>query len=284
MILTRCSFCGTAFRVNPEQLRLRHGQVRCGHCQAIFNALDLLEEGQEFYDLLQKTTATPIPEVPVPTLDPIPPVREGQGKTQSRPERKEPTVAAPLPKVGGAKSRTTPTPTPPPMAPLEVPPKNELVNLTPRVSRRWPYVLITLIFSCLLLGQLAYAYRTLLVSHYPVFSLLFKTLRIPVPLARVTELVTIDSSDLEIDKERHQYLFMATLKNQASYPQDWPLLELALTDAKGTPLTRRVLSPADYLPPQSPRAFEAQGEMTTKLWLSAKGVNARSYSLYLFYP
>lgn len=44
MILTRCPNCGTVFRVTPEQLRVRHGQVRCGSCFATFNALAELTE------------------------------------------------------------------------------------------------------------------------------------------------------------------------------------------------------------------------------------------------
>lgn len=44
MILTRCPNCRTVFRVTPEQLRVRHGQVRCGSCYATFNALSELSE------------------------------------------------------------------------------------------------------------------------------------------------------------------------------------------------------------------------------------------------
>lgn len=35
---TRCPGCATVFRVTPEQLALREGQVRCGHCRAVFDA------------------------------------------------------------------------------------------------------------------------------------------------------------------------------------------------------------------------------------------------------
>lgn len=52
-MLTRCPACRTAFRVRPEQLRLRHGRVRCGHCQRPFNALDFL---------LEEATAAALPE------------------------------------------------------------------------------------------------------------------------------------------------------------------------------------------------------------------------------
>ncbi|MEO9161125.1 MAG: DUF3426 domain-containing protein [Casimicrobiaceae bacterium] len=37
---TRCPGCGTVFRVTAEQLKLREGQVRCGHCRAVFDAND----------------------------------------------------------------------------------------------------------------------------------------------------------------------------------------------------------------------------------------------------
>ena len=38
--LTRCPGCRTVFRVTPEQLALREGQVRCGRCRAVFDAND----------------------------------------------------------------------------------------------------------------------------------------------------------------------------------------------------------------------------------------------------
>jgi predicted Zn finger-like uncharacterized protein len=37
---TRCPGCDTIFRVTAEQLALREGQVRCGHCRAVFDAND----------------------------------------------------------------------------------------------------------------------------------------------------------------------------------------------------------------------------------------------------
>ena len=42
---SRCPNCQTVFRITPEQMKARAGKVRCGQCQAVFNALDsLLEE------------------------------------------------------------------------------------------------------------------------------------------------------------------------------------------------------------------------------------------------
>jgi predicted Zn finger-like uncharacterized protein len=41
-LATRCPNCETIFRLQETQLALRGGLVRCGHCQAVFNAHDSL--------------------------------------------------------------------------------------------------------------------------------------------------------------------------------------------------------------------------------------------------
>jgi predicted Zn finger-like uncharacterized protein len=41
-LATRCSACGTMFRVVQDQLRVSEGWVRCGRCDTVFNALDAL--------------------------------------------------------------------------------------------------------------------------------------------------------------------------------------------------------------------------------------------------
>lgn len=41
-LATRCSSCGTVFRVVQDQLKVSEGWVRCGRCQQVFNALEAL--------------------------------------------------------------------------------------------------------------------------------------------------------------------------------------------------------------------------------------------------
>ncbi|OMG53102.1 hypothetical protein BJN45_12780 [Azonexus hydrophilus] len=57
---SRCPACGTVFRVTSEQLRLKAGKVRCGHCQTVFNA----------FDHLQVETAAAPDDLQVPDLPP----------------------------------------------------------------------------------------------------------------------------------------------------------------------------------------------------------------------
>ncbi len=41
-LATRCTACGTVFRVVQDQLKVSEGWVRCGRCNAVFNALEAL--------------------------------------------------------------------------------------------------------------------------------------------------------------------------------------------------------------------------------------------------
>lgn len=41
-LATRCTECGTVFRVVQDQLKVSEGWVRCGRCSAVFNALENL--------------------------------------------------------------------------------------------------------------------------------------------------------------------------------------------------------------------------------------------------
>lgn len=57
LLATRCPFCETVFRLKSEQLALRRGLVRCGHCQEVFDATTSLYDLPEGADF---SSATPI--------------------------------------------------------------------------------------------------------------------------------------------------------------------------------------------------------------------------------
>ena len=57
LLATRCPFCETVFRLQPAQLALRRGLVRCGHCQQVFDASSGLYEHTEGADF---STAVPV--------------------------------------------------------------------------------------------------------------------------------------------------------------------------------------------------------------------------------
>ena len=60
-LATRCTSCGTAFRVVQDQLKVSEGWVRCGRCDVVFNALEGLfdlERGQVSASSLADDEAT----------------------------------------------------------------------------------------------------------------------------------------------------------------------------------------------------------------------------------
>ncbi|MEX3962382.1 zinc-ribbon and DUF3426 domain-containing protein [Paraburkholderia sp. EG286B] len=57
LLATRCPFCETVFRIQPTQLAVRRGLVRCGHCQEAFDASGSLYEMPEGGDF---TRAVPV--------------------------------------------------------------------------------------------------------------------------------------------------------------------------------------------------------------------------------
>jgi predicted Zn finger-like uncharacterized protein len=43
MLITTCTQCLARFRVSPQQLNAKQGQVRCGHCGKVFSGFEALE-------------------------------------------------------------------------------------------------------------------------------------------------------------------------------------------------------------------------------------------------
>ncbi|MEN3113288.1 DUF3426 domain-containing protein [Uliginosibacterium paludis] len=67
MLTTRCPHCSTVFRIRPEQLSVRGGRVRCGHCQQAFSALSHLEEMEDEAGLPPNPVPPVSPSVAAPT-------------------------------------------------------------------------------------------------------------------------------------------------------------------------------------------------------------------------
>ena len=65
-LATRCTSCGTAFRVVQDQLKVSDGWVRCGRCAAVFNATESLFD----LDALAPAGPTPPPAPPPPSPPP----------------------------------------------------------------------------------------------------------------------------------------------------------------------------------------------------------------------
>jgi hypothetical protein len=111
-----------------------------------------------------------------------------------------------------------------------------------------------------------------------------------VGLPRHPELMSIESSDLQADRRRDGLIVLnAVVRNRAAFAQEYPSLELTLTDAADQAVARRVLRAPEYLGP--PRADEtvARGiaggaEALVRVYFDTGALRASGYRLYLFYP
>lgn len=96
-MLTRCPACQTVFRLRPEQLRARHGEVRCGHCFNPFNALEHLV--QEAAPTAEAAPAPASPSASAPTVaqTEVPPATPSLRPTQQTSTSLPPASSPPTP-------------------------------------------------------------------------------------------------------------------------------------------------------------------------------------------
>lgn len=125
-LATRCTHCGTIFKVVQDQLKVSEGWVRCGRCHEVFNALPAL------FDL--DTEAPPPRQVPQPPQAPQTPapLTPPTAQAPARPPVSSPVAPNPPGNQPPSWSRTQPagldtppaavrTPSPPVHAPVHAP-------------------------------------------------------------------------------------------------------------------------------------------------------------------
>ena len=155
------------------------------------------------------------------------------------------------------------------------------------------WALLSLLALLTLAGQVLYRYRAEVAAMVPAtrapLAAICLRLGCRVPLPRRPELMSIDSSELQADPRREGLISLsAVIHNRAGFAQDYPALELTLTDEADRPVLRRVLRPGDYLGARSPEQL-AQGiapasETSIRVFLDTARARATGYRLYLFYP
>lgn len=288
--LTTCPHCRTTFRVGREQLAARGGDVRCGKCRRVFNARLALKPEEE-------PEAAPVHEAPEAVAEP-PPFRRGlPEKPVSPPEEAAPVEEAAveeieitaLPEAAPAEPAASPFAESgePAFAPAaaEAPPEK------PRRSLAWLWGVAALLLLLALAVQALVAFRVELAARSPAIKPLLVqlcgVLQCRVSLPRHAETLGIEGSNLQADPQRPGVLVMsAVLRSRADYAQEYPLLELTLTDTADKAVARRVFRPAEYLPRgRDPAAgMPGGGEVAVRLNLGVGDLRPVGYRLYLFYP
>lgn len=252
---TQCPECGTRFKASQAQLEAYRGMVRCGHCNAAFNAIE------------NRSSDDPSPQLDLPIVeeDLSPP----QVEAQAYPAENELPEA--IREEGYAGPETS----------LPKPVKKRLM---------WPWVVASLLLLVTLAVQAVYLFRVEIAAHLPGLKPIMveacEELHCNVPLPRNADLMSIESSNLETDPAQPGVITLSvTLRNQAPYAQDYPNLELTLTDINEGAVGRRDLHPHEYLKDAADEKSGLPGnrEKTIRLAIDASSLKAAGYRLFLYY-
>jgi predicted Zn finger-like uncharacterized protein len=156
-------------------------------------------------------------------------------------------------------------------------------------SRAWGF--LAFLAGFILVLQIIYMWRSEIVSRYPdlrpMLAAACDAAGCTLPWGRNQSALKVESSDLiEELNRRGRFLLTATIANRAPVIQDYPHIEVSLTDTGNQTLVRRVLSPAQYLgrAPERGEGMEPNSVTQINVRLESTAANAAGYHVELFYP
>ena len=305
-LATSCPACNAAFYVLPDQLAAHRGNVRCGKCEHVFNALDRLAQVAD-----EETTKKPEPSTQAPIIEEefvaadIEIIAESDVTISVEPETAIPAESQDKSaKDAGILSQEPPAIS---ITDYSIPASASILsptmmddaarNKTGKTSggsrSGFAKFLIFLLALILLLAgtaQAVYYLRSDIAARWPQYRPILEQacqyVQCKVELPMNADLIVIDDSDLQEDLDRQGLIHLyTTLINTASHAQAYPLLELTLTDVNDKPLLRRTFKPQEYLPAEADikRGVLAKQEINIKLSLTARGEAVAGYRLFVTY-
>jgi len=265
-LFTRCPSCETTFRVTTQQLQASGGQVRCGHCQKIFDAFATL------------TAQEPQPAPQDPVIPPPPLDETAKNEQHLRPD----FSAAPVSRKGE-------------LAPARPDPAATLYEWefkmpeSPRRVALWTILAFVMVTGLVL--QAVYVFRTEMMVLLPqtrsYYALICESIGCAIGLPKLSNYLHIEASDLKVVDPSHpnEIQLLLSVRNRAPVDLAYPAFELTLTNPMEQAVARRVFLPADYLSPaMQTGGLKAGTELPLQLYLDTGVVRAAGYRLYLFYP
>lgn len=139
--------------------------------------------------------------------------------------------------------------------------------------------------------EAAYGFRASIAKRYPVarpwLEATCARIGCAVPWPREEALLKLEDSELnEVPGRAGEIALGARIRNLAAFAQEYPSIQLTLSDVTGQPAVRRVLRPADYLgrPVGSGESLAAGADLAIQLRLETARMRPTGYELLLFYP
>jgi len=300
-LTTRCPRCATVFELEPEQLQIRDGLVRCGECAAVFDGHACrVVHGASSAPVRATSTS---PDANRRTA-PITPPAVLRSRTSRGALGVDPVINVHQDvhrDEDGEEDKALPDPVviadPHPYARSHVVPEfmDEYALARRRRARRlwgWAALLAVLMSGV----QALWVFRVNVVTAAPMlrpaFESLCQTLGCTVGYERRIERLTIAASSLQTAHDdgtlktgTDRLMLRVSLRNRALSAQPWPALMLELRDFADTVVVRRALLADEYLPEtMSDRVLGAGKEVSLSIPLVVTGVTISGYQIDAFYP
>ena len=309
-LATRCTFCGTVFRVVQDQLKVSEGWVRCGRCDNVFNALETL------FDLEREAPPEWIPvasqDVPISAATSIVAAAEpgaftssvgletqgsaGLGLSKPAPDSHAPDAQQPTHEVddafgfagsvaeadfsSAAHTEHSADSTPAFMRGATRPSHRQSAKSRIKLSAT------AFALACGLAGQLAHHFRDLVATRIPVTRpalMAWCTFSgCAIDAVRRIEDVAVETSALTRAPALDGFRLSVTLRNRGSMVVALPSIELSLTNTAGAVLARRTFGARDFLG-ISPR-MQVGSESVLQVTLATGMPNISGYTVEIFYP
>jgi predicted Zn finger-like uncharacterized protein len=263
-LVTLCPACGATFRVHAAQLQAHGGDVRCGHCQRIFNGFATLITVNE--------SAIEYPPQPA---------------VKSEVSAKASTFAAHA-------DNATDQPVLADWEQSDTEPESSagLFDDEPAKKSSGAWILGSVLLVLLLIGQIAFVNRTKLTmikpEIRPYVERYCEFMACTVPYPQDIRQLGIESSDLQKNPVRQPEVttMRATISNHAPFPQAFPVLQLLLLDAQGQVIASRFFTAGEYLQEedQALQFIEPRHEIDIRLDFDSSHLGALGYRLQLLYP
>jgi len=313
MLTTRCPECRTTFRISSTALHQAAGQVRCGRCDAVFDAFESLSDTQRQAKLdvgesrpEDEPEASPSEPPPGEASPSEPPPSEpppGEASPSEPPPSEPPSSRSPVPEPPESES-----PAPEPLTDTEEPHTSPETSLGVRVTASPPETwhpaerVQTESGGWRLAAALAFGVLALQVVHHFRASLAL-TPYVGAWLARAYTLAgtpipeDVDPADFAIvdwvaaaqdseDSQPSRLDISTSVRNDSGRALAYPLLSLQLTDRWEKVIGARVFTPEEYLDtPLSGNARIAPGAtLSARLELVDPGPDAYGFEVDVCIP
>jgi predicted Zn finger-like uncharacterized protein len=255
-LLTVCPNCKTVFSVTDGQLKIASGQVRCGACLHVFNALENKHSDKK-PEKQQAPTVKP---------DIEPPLSAERNTASSRPTNNTINLSA-------------------------IP--SESIQFRQKAKKNGPFstlmyglaitvCLLALFIQTLWIKQSEWLYTDTL---FPLYQLGYQISQQPIPLKRSPELITNQKLVIQPhDEYKDAVRVSLLLQNNASFAQPFPTLKMSFSDLHGRMVAQRTLKPTQYIDTITfPDYLMPSGQpIQIQLDFMSPGRRAINYQLELF--